>query len=164
MEQAYEVERTKLLEQKGFNESRSYDAGAPEDQPLTGDLDAYIHRLRTFVNEFFDGNSFKVPLLAMLQRLEHHIPPPLYPDQPMSHTIYSTNPGGFDQVPPIFLSWKDMLGEDGWKIEVAGDDLLEYWFGNLTRGTGSGTERFRSWWTGIHKPVLKSDFLRYVKE
>ena len=163
LEQAYENERVRLLDEKGFDETMSYNVGAPETSPLTGSLPVYVHRLRTFVLEFFQGSPYEVSLLTMLDRLEHHIPPPLYPDEPMEKTVYSTNVGGMAEVPKTFLEWDRMLASDGWNFEVADDDMMEHWFGNLTAGTGVGTERFREFWNGIHKPVLKSDFLRYAR-
>ena len=107
--QAYENGRVRLLNDKGFNQAMCYAVGAPETSLLTGSLQVYVHRLRTFVLELSQGSPYKVPLLTMMDRLEHHNPPPLFRAEPMDKIVCSTNVGEMAKIPKTFLEWSTSL-------------------------------------------------------
>ena len=160
---AYEDERRSILANKEYDTyAISRNVSAAAENPLSPDHEAYIGRLRTFVDEYFDGSPHKPNLQTMLERLERHIPPPLL-EGGLPRTVASIAKGGKAGTVYGFDRWETKLGPLGWDVHVADDDGMDDWLARLTAGKEGSTGHFQAVWEALPKPVLKSDFLRLVE-
>ena len=157
--QLYEEERTLIL--TGYDQAATEALVRSPPGALNPDFDVYISRLETFVDTWFNGSDYHLPLTSALSRLVTAFPPPVEHER-FEKTLYTFDKGGAEGVPGEFEWWKTRLGDRDWDIKVGDDVALEEWFGEVT-GQSEGQDGAALWremWDGLGRPVLKSDLLR----
>jgi hypothetical protein len=157
----YEIEKQRLLSARGLNMSYvTQRMGSPENS-LGETHQAYVQRLRTFVEEYFIGTEAEDYLHEMLDNLTNHIDGPLL-DEPLPKKVWSTCKGGLAEAPGGFAKWEEKLGPSGWEVEVADDEDMNRWLSEATATSepSNYTGKFESIWKQLPVPVLKTDLLR----
>lgn len=158
------VSESIALEKERFLKEIQYDKDyetrhmhAPVTSTLDPSLEAYVNRLRWFVRDYLRESPHRPHLDLMLDRLGQHIAPPLYKDEPIPKVVLSTHKD-LKGLPDFFQNWEKRLKPEGWEVKVADDDVMQTWFDAWSEGS-EGLKRI---WDTFPKPVLKTDFLRYV--
>lgn len=158
------VSESIALEKERFLKEIQYDKDyetrhmhSPVTSTLDPSLEEYVNRLRLFVKDFLGESPHRPHLDLMLDRLGQHIAPPLYKDEPIPKVVLSTHKD-LKGLPDFFQNWEKRLKPEGWEVKVADDDVMQTWFDAWSEGS-DGLKRI---WDMFPRPVLKTDFLRYV--
>lgn len=170
LSQLYEDERVALLAEYDQRSTEALIRSAPGG--LSADFNAYITRLESFVDRYFQHSVHHEALIGTLSRMVNARPP--VEGGKFEKQVYSFDKGGPEGVPDEFDWWNRRLSHRGWKIDVGDDDKMEQWF-EESAGTqpedlrldedqalDSGKTHWEDMWHGLGRPVLKSDLLRYL--
>ena len=153
----YEAERQLLLQD--YDTEAVSNLFATISTSISPNLTEHVSRLRSFVEEYFEGSSISSQLGDTIQRLENH-QRPNSPDSKLPKRVWSTNKGGTKGLAWYFNRWKRFLGPLGWEITVMGDPEMEEMLPIFVGGPCRGSERFQKLWDALPTPALKGDLLR----